>query len=269
MIQISVILLPLCWITLLIAAPRGETVFSRFEPPSGYERVAVQDKGFAAMLRELKLKPEGTNVLSREGKEILCDDDLAAVIDERPLPTTENKGAAAVIKLWGIYRWSKGRTSEISFGLDNGQRASWKDWRDGLRPRMHQGRMLFVQVGVPDGSQVNYLRYLTFVAENGGPLSLKRDLEVVVPDNLAPGDVILSSEGNQSRAASVLDVCRNPQNGEKLLLLGMGGENGSDIYIPRPYEPVQGEGAWFTIDGACYAVGLGQSTALRRFPPNP
>jgi hypothetical protein len=241
----------------------------RFQPPSGFERVSVSDGTFGAILRDLKLKPEGTNARNQKGEDILCEDEIISVIDERPLPTKESKGAEAVLKLWGAYRWSKGRTNEISFGLDNGQRAQWKDWRDGLRPRAHEGRMLFVQVGVPDGSQANYLKYLTFVAENAGSISLKRDLEVVVPDHLAPGDVIVSSEGNQGRAALVLDICRNPHTGERLLLLGMGGENGSDIYIPRPYEPVQGEGAWFTMDGACYAVGRGQPTTLRHFPQNP
>lgn len=248
----------------LPAAPRSDPIASRVAPPAGFERVPVADGSFAATLRSLKLKPRGTNVGNRQEEETLCGEEIVAVIDELSLPVEEGKGASGIIKLWGMYRWTKGRRTDIRFDLENGQSAAWRDWRDGLRPHKRQGRILFVQVGVPDGSKANYLRYLTFVAENAGTISLKRDLEIVLAGDLAPGDIIVSTGSDKGRVGFLLDVCRNADR-QRLFLLGMGGEDGSDLYIPSPYEPVQGEGGWFTLDGARYAVGLGQCTVLRRF----
>jgi hypothetical protein len=264
------LLLILCFFAVgqVPALAQSNTILQRIPPPPGYERIHVEEGSFAASLRRLELKPEGSNVRDKRGEEILCGEELVAVIDEKPLPVEVSRGTEGAIKLWGAYRWSKGRRDGISFGLDNGQRATWRDWRDGLRPREHEGRMLFMQVGVPDRSQANFLRYLTFVAENASALSLKRDLEIILPENLSPGDILLSTGDTGGQVALVLDACRNAK-AEKLFLIAMGGDDNSDLYIPHPFEPLQGEGAWFTYDGACYAVGLGDPTAIRRFKLNP
>lgn len=262
------IALSVCGASLLLAGSSGDTVSSRIAPPEDFKCIEIADESFAAKLRALKLKPEGTNVLDGQGEEILCDDDIVAVLDERPLKIKESKGAAGVIKLWGVFRWTKGKRLNIRFGLENGQKALWKDWHDGLRPQRKRGRFLFVQTGVPDGSKSNYMRYLKFVAENAGANSLKRDLQIVLPENLSSGDMIISSSGKGGRVGLILDVCKNAK-GEKRYLLAMGGDNGSNFYIARPYAPVQGDGAWFTLDGARYAVSENNPTALRRFELEP
>ena len=247
---------------LLFAEPN--TLLSRFDTPAGYERVSVPEGSFAAMLKNLKLKPEGTNARNSAGEEILCGDDIIAVFDERSLLIDDGTSAASMIMLWGKHRWTKGRRADIQFGLENGQKATWKDWRDGLRPRNKQGRILFTQVGVPDGSKTNYLRYLKYIAKNAGANSLRRDLQIVLPENLSPGDMIIATGIGTEKVGLVLDVCRNAM-GERLFLIMMGGENGSDLYLPRPYAPVQGEGAWFTLDGALYEISRETRAALRRF----
>ena len=246
----------------LFAEPN--TLSSRIDVPAGYERVSISEESFGATLKNLKLKLEGTNVRNNEGEEILCGDDIVAVFAERSLLIDDGTSAASAIMLWGKHRWSKGRRADIQFGLENGQKATWKDWRDGLRPRNKQGRILFMQVSVPDGSRANYMRYLKYVAKNSGANSLRRDLQIVLPENLSPGDMIIATGIETEKVGLVLDVCRNAM-GERLFLIMLGGENGSDLYLPRPYAPIQGEGAWFTLDGALYEIGHDKPTALRRF----
>ncbi len=256
-------ILVLCFTaSLLFAEP--DVLSSRIDVPAGYERVSFVEGSFSATLKSLKLKPEGTNVRNSESEEILCGDDIFAVFDEPSLLIDDGTSAASAIMLWGKHRWSKGRRKGIQFGLENGQKATWKDWRDGLRPRNKQGRILFMQVGVPDGSKVNYMRYLKYIAKNTGKNSLRRDLQIVLPENLSPGDMIIATGVGTEKVGLVLDVCRNAM-GERLFLIMLGGENGSDLYLPRPYAPVQGEGAWFTLDGALYEIGRDKPTALRRF----
>jgi hypothetical protein len=259
--------LSVCGAVVLLAEPRNDTVISRISPPPGFQRIQVTDGSFAASLRHINLKRPGTNAQVR-GEDSLCGGEIVAVIAEPPLPTEQGKGAGGIVRLWGLYRWSQPRQTEIRFGLENGESAAWRDWRDGLRPRKRQGRILFVQVGVPDGSKTNYLRFLTFVAENAGFASLKRDFDIVLADDLAPGDIIAAEASGKAHTGFILDICRNAE-GEKRFLIGMGGEDGLDFYIPRPYEPIQGDGAWFTLDGARYAVGMGQLTILRRFKLEP
>ncbi len=261
------VVLSVCGAVVLLAEPRNDTVTSRISPPPGFQRIPVADGSFAASLRHLNLRSPGMNARVR-GQDSLCSGEIVAVIDEPPLPTEQGKGAGGIVKLWGLYRWTQPRRAEIRFGLENGESAAWRDWRDGLRPRMREGRILFVQVGVPNGSASNFLRYLTFVAENAGFVSLKRDLDIVLVDDLAPGDIIAAEASGKARTGFILDICRNAK-GERLFLIGMGGDSGLDFYIPRPYEPIQGDGAWFTLDGARYAVGMGQPTILRRFKLKP
>ena len=258
---LSIVLLVLA-VSVLFAEPN--TLSSRIEVPEGYERVSVSEGSFGAMLRSLELQPEETGVRNKDGVEILCGNDLSAVFDEPSLLIDGGTSAASVIMLWGKYRWSKGHRDDIQFGLENGQKAAWKDWRDGLRPRNKQGRILFTQVSVPDASKANYMRYLKYIAKNAGANSLRRDLQVVLPENLSPGDIIIATGTKNKKVGLVLDVCRNAK-GERLFLLMSGGENGTDLYLPRPYSPVQGEGAWFRLDGALYEIGQDNRTALRRF----
>ncbi|MBU1936867.1 DUF4846 domain-containing protein [bacterium] len=247
---------------LLIA--QSNTLSSRIDVPAGYKRISIPEGNFGATLKDLKLKPEATNARSDKGEDILCEDDIIAVFDEPSLLLKDGTSAASVIMLWGKYRWTKGKRTDIQFGLENGQKATWKDWSDGLRPRNKEGRILFMQVGVPDGSKTNYMHYLQYIAKNAGANSLRRDLQIVLPENLSPGDMIIATGIGTEKVGLVLDVCRNAM-AEKLYLIMLGGENGSDLYLPRPYSPIQGEGAWFTLDGALYEIGRDNPTALRRF----
>ena len=231
--------------------------------PEGFTRVSIPGGAFAASLRDLELAPDG-ELLAGDGKTLLCDEDKVAVTKVRPFDNTKDVGVDGIVRLWGDYLWNSGNRQRISFPLDNGQVATWKDWRDGLRPRKHGGRYIFTQVTTPNGGFDAYQQFLSFAAEEMGAIALRRESRIVFDDSASVGDLIVALRNDtESRVGILLDACKGPR-GERLFLIGTCGTPSTTLYIMRPYSPVQGLNEWFTLDGAQWAIGQGARTDLRR-----
>ena len=139
--------------SLFAAAP---TTIQQIAPPPGYTRVTVPAGTFASSLRELPLAPAAP-LLAGDGKTYLCDDEKVAATLIEPFDNKNDVGVDGIVRLWGEYLWSH-RPGTIAFPLDNGQLATWRDWRDGLRPRPSGGKFIFTQETTPNGSRENFLR---------------------------------------------------------------------------------------------------------------
>ncbi|MBI5058291.1 hypothetical protein HZB60_00760 [candidate division KSB1 bacterium] len=240
------------------------TVESFVKPPAGYSRIAVKAGSFAASLRQLELVPD-TVIMSGDGQLQLCADEKVAATRLTPFDNQIDVGVDGITRLWGNHLWERRGAGAISFPLDNGQIATWKDWRDGLRPRKSGGRFIFVQVTTPDGSYGNYTRFLSFVAEAMGALALRRESTIIVDDSLAVGDILVALRNDGSSSVGlIVDMCKGGPRGERLYLIGTSGTPSTSFYIARPYSPVQGLNEWFTLDGAKWAVGQGARVDTRR-----
>ncbi len=231
--------------------------------PEGYDRVPVPAGTFAASLRDLELS-DRKELLAGDGVTVLCDDEKVAVTEIEPFANKHDVGVDGIVRLWGDYLWNTGGRSQISFPLDNGQIATWKDWRDGLRPSAKGGRFIFMQTNTPDGSHGSYQNFLSFVAEEMGAISLRRESRTIFDDSVTVGDLLVAlKKDSESSVGIILDACKGPF-GERLFLLGTCGTPSTSLYIMRPYSPVQGLGDWFALEGAQYAIGHGSRTDLRR-----
>jgi hypothetical protein len=241
----------------------GRTVEKSIAPPAGYHRVALPSGAFASALRQIELS-DRRELLAGDGKTLLCEDEKVAVTTAAPFDNKNDTGLDGIVRLWGDYLWKSHSPATISFPLDNGQRAMWKDWRDGLRPREVGGRYVFTQVTTPNGSRDNFDQYLAFVAEAMGAIALRRESNIVLEDSLSAGDLIVAlGKKNESRVGIILDACKGPR-GDKLYLVGTCGTPSTYLYITRPYSPIQGNNEWFTLEGAEYAIGEGARADLRR-----
>jgi len=239
------------------------TIVQVMEPPPGFTRVPVEARTFAESLRNLELCDQ-QELLAGDGKTWLCGEDLVAVTCVTPYGNEHDTGMDGLIKLWGDYLWNNRAQTRISFPLDNGQVALWKDWRDGLRPRERGGRFIFTQVTTPSAGYAEYQRYLAFVAEEMGAIALRRESSIVLDDSVTVGDLLVAlRKESESSVGIILDACRGPR-GERLFLLGTCGTPSTTLYVLRPYSPVQGLNEWFTLDGARWAIGQGSRTDLRR-----
>lgn len=232
-------------------------------PPEGYKRVPVPSGTFASSLRELALASPAP-LLAGDGKTWLCEEEKVAATTIEPFDNKQDVGVDGIVRIWGDYLWAHRSPKGISFPLDNGQLAQWKDWREGLRPKKRGGKFIFTQETTPDGSRSQYLRFLSFVAEEMGAIALKRESTIIVDDSVSVGDLIVAlKKEKESRIGIILDLCKGPL-GEKLYLLGTCGTPSTNLYVMRPYSPVQGINEWFTMDGAKYAIGAGARTDMRR-----
>lgn len=251
---------------LLASAGTAQTI-GNIQTPPGYERVSKVAGDFAKTLRDTKLYPPG-EILAGDGKTLLCDENVIGKTAIQPFDNSRDVGVDGIVRLWGQYLWEHGRRGDIAFPLDNGQAARWSDWYEGLRPRKSGGRITFIQQTTPDGSQSNYERYLSFVAEEMGAIALRRETQAIVDDSIAIGDLIVALRNEkESWVGIVMDLCRN-QKGERLLLLGMCGTPSTALYLPRPFSPVQGVSEWYTLDGAKFEIGAGSKAELRRIRLN-
>jgi hypothetical protein len=254
-----------CATSLLPYAAERRTIENTIQPPPGYTRLSLAAGTLASSLRRLELSPQ-KELLAGDGKTWLCDEEKVAATTITPFENREDVGVDGMVKLWGEYLWNGPTRAKISFPLDNGQVATWQDWRDGLRPRASGGRFIFTQVTTPDGSYANFQSYLAFVAEEMGALALRRESAIVFDDSLSAGDLLVAlRKESESAVGIILDVCRGAR-GDKLFLLGTCGTPSTTLYIMRPYTPVQGTHEWFTLDGARWAIGQGARTDLRRVP---
>ena len=263
MLRRTLFLLWSLWAVALSSGAGPTTVESFVQPPPGFTRIAVKPGSFAATLRQLELVPD-TVITSGDGKRQLCADEKVAATRIAPFDNKNDVGVDGITKLWGEHLWRNRGGRGISFPLDNGQIATWADWRDGLRPRERGGRFTFVQVTTPDGSAASYQQFLSFVAEEMGALALRRESTVIFDDSLTVGDILVAvRKDGQSSVGLIVDMCKGPR-GERLYLMGTSGTPSTSFYIMRPYSPVQGLNEWFTLDGAKWAIGDGARIDTRR-----
>jgi hypothetical protein len=260
---LAVLRILVCTVPLWLCAAERRTIENAIQPPPGYARLPLAAGTLASSLRQIELSNQ-RELLAGDGKTWLCDEEKVAVTTVTPFDNAQDVGVDGVVKLWGEHLWNGPARGRISFPLDNGQVAAWRDWRDGLRPRESGGRFIFTQITTPDGGYPSFQKYLAFVAEEMGAIALRRESRIVFDDSLTAGDLLVAlRKSSQSAVGIILDACRGPR-GEKLYLLGTCGTPSTTLYIMRPYAPVQGLGEWFTLDGAKWAVGQGARTDLRR-----
>lgn len=245
------------------ASAETRTIESAISPPDQFARVPVKAGTFAASLRQLELLDSG-EVVVEDGRVVLCGEDEVAITTVKPFDNENDVGVDGIVRMWGDYLWKNHRRSTIAFPLDNGQLATWKDWKDGLRPKKKGGKFIFTQITTPDGSYGSYQRFLSFVAEEMGALALKRESRIVLEDSLQVGDLMVAVRPEtDSRVGIILDICKGPKS-EKLYLIGICGTPSTNLYVMRPFAPVQGLHEWFTLDGAKWAIGEGDRIDCRR-----
>jgi len=216
-----------------------QTIERQIPPPEGFTRIAVREKGFAAWLRGLPLKPAGSHIELHDGTVHYSQDAHIAVVDMDVMRFQECADTA--IRLLAEYLWSAGRRDGIAFTFTSGDVCSWKKWRNGWYPHNNEGHIVWKQDGVRSDTREHFLDYLDKVMEYAGTYSLKRDLLPVEPGELQIGDVIVQA-GSPGHAVIVLDIAEN-DSGEKIMLLGQGFIPAQDLHVLK--NPNGEEAPWF------------------------
>jgi hypothetical protein len=217
--------------------PRGVTIGTRFPAPTGYSKIPASADSFAAYLRRLPLKPQGTAVKLFDGRVKPNPGVYLAVVD-LPIGTRDlHQCADAVIRLRAEYLFARGRYDDIHFRFTSGFQAEYGRWRSGERIAVSGNRARWEQTAQPGDSRQNFWRYLETVFAYAGTASLARELQTVPQGNLEIGDIFIQP-GHPGHAVIVVDTAVSRQSGRKIFLLAQSYMPAQEIQVlANPGDP--------------------------------
>jgi hypothetical protein len=201
-------------------APKAaDTLAGRIAPPPGFARPAVADGSFAAWLRGLPLKPEGSPVLLHTGASKARQDVHVAVVDIDVGQRDLQQCADAVIRLRAEWLFSAGRIGDIAFNdTGAGKPLAFARWAAGERPHLAGRALAWSRSAALDASHASFRRYMDVVFTWAGTYSLERELAPKPLAALAAGDLFIKG-GFPGHAVLVADVAEKASSGERRFLL--------------------------------------------------
>ncbi len=219
-----------------------ESLAARVAPPTGFTRVAANDKSYAAWLRHLPLLSPGSPVRSYRGRQILSPGHpaLLAVVDLDVGKRDRQQCMDTIMRLRGEYLFARGRADRAAFGWAGGRRFGYKHWRRGLRPIKRGRRWRFEKTRRLWSGYRSFRRYLDYMFSWTGTIHQGGERKVK-PSAARAGDFFIQA-GSPGHAVIVLDIAVNA-NSQRVALIGQGFMPAQDLHVLRG--PRAG---WFPLD---------------------
>ena len=196
----------------------GTTLSTRFNPPTGFKRIAADSNSYAGFLRHLPLKPAGSLVKLFDGTTKPNDNIYEAVVD---LPIGKydlHQCADAIMRLRAEYLWKTKQYAKIHFNLTNGFRVDYKYWMQGKRIAVKGNKTYWVEKTTPSNTYQDFWNYMELIFTYAGTLSLSKEMIPVNIDSMKIGDVFIFG-GSPGHSIVVVDMAINPKTGEKLFMV--------------------------------------------------
>ena len=224
----------------------GDSIATRFQPPPGFERLPTEPGTFAAYLRHLPLKPEGSPVHLFDGREKWSQNVHAAVIDMDTGDRDLQQCADAIMRLRAEFLFAEKRYSDIRFNFTNGFPAEYSKWREGQRISVSGNRCSWHATGRLSTGYEDFRAYLDQVFMYAGTLSLSKELPSKSIENLKIGDVFIQG-GSPGHAVIVVDVAEQKSTGKKVFLLAQSYMPAQEIHVLKnPNDPALSP--WYRLD---------------------
>ena len=196
---------------------------------------------FAAFMRNLRLKPDGSPVLLYNGEEKYNQSAHIAVFDFEIGDQDLQQCADSIIRLYAEYYWSVGDYDKIAFHLTNGFLMEYEKWRDGYRLAVRGNSTSWIKSAGYDDTYDNFLSYLKTVYMYAGTLSLDSECTEINFAEIAPGDLFIEG-GSPGHCVLVIDIAEN-SSGEKAFLLAQGYMPAQDIHVLK--NPLHEKDPWY------------------------
>jgi len=210
--------------------PNGNTLQTRFQPPSGYTRIPMAEGSFAAYLRQLPLKPDGKEVLYYDGS-IKPNRGVYLAVVDLPIGKKDlHQCADAVMRLRAEYLWKQGRYEDIHFNFTNGFRVDYAKWRKGRRIVVEGNKTYWNQRNQLSESYEDLWKYLETIFMYAGTLSLAQELPSIPRSDMRIGDVLIQG-GSPGHAVIVVDMAKHHDTGRKIFMLAQSYMPAQEIQI--------------------------------------
>lgn len=196
----------------------GNTIQQRFQPPVGFVRQAESESSFGFFLRNLPLKPSGSNVLYFDGTVKYNRNVYEAVVNLPIGKQNLHQCADAVMRLRADYFYSQKQYDKIHFNFTNGFRVDFSKWAAGYRIAVKGNKTSWVKTAKPSVSYETYWKYLETVFMYAGTASLEKELKAIKVSDVKIGDVFIKG-GFPGHAVIVVDVAVNLKTNQKVMLL--------------------------------------------------
>lgn len=206
------------------------TIQQRFQLPQGFVREEESKTSFDFFLRNLPLKPLGSNVLYFDGT-IKPNRNVYEAVVDLPIGKQDlHQCADAVMRLRADYFYSQKQYDKVHFNFTNGFRADFSKWAAGFRIAVKGNKTSWVKTAKPSDSYETYWKYLETVFMYAGTASLEKELKPINVLDIKVGDVFIKG-GFPGHAVIVVDMAVNPKNNQKIMLLAQSYMPAQEIQI--------------------------------------
>lgn len=197
---------------------KGNTVGKRFLTPFGFERLVQDKSSFGEYLRNLPLKPHGTEVKYYSGDTKTNNNVYDAVVDLPIGNKNLHQCADAVIRLRAEYLWNQKKYDAIHFNFTNGFRVDYTEWMKGKRIRLNGNNTTWTLAKKYSNTYADFWAYMEQVFMFAGTLSLSKELKTVAVVDMKIGDVFIKG-GSPGHAIIVIDIAIDTKTQKKIYLL--------------------------------------------------
>ena len=242
--------------------PVPNNLAARIPAPQGYKRVDVAEGSFAHFLRNLPLKPAGSDLHYYNGQ-VKERKYAGAVVDMDFGKSANEQCADAIIFLRASYLWKTRQYAKINFNFTNGFKAEYAKWAQGYRIRNNKA---WVKTQKADYGYQSFRKYLNLVFQYAGTASLSQELKPIGrcwAADIQAGDVIIKG-GFPGHAEIVVDVAEN-EKGERVVLLAQSFMPAQEIEIfPQWFSP-SANGTRLVTPAWTFYSPTDKTLLLRRF----
>jgi hypothetical protein len=222
----------------------GMLLQTRFNPPKGFEREAVDSGSFAHYLRNLPLKEAGSLVKYYDGGS-KSNYAYEAVVDLDIGKRNLHQCADAVMRLKAEYLWDSKQYDKIHFNFTNGFRVDYSEWMKGKRMVVKGNKTCWVNGAARANNYQDFWKYMELIFNYAGTLSLDREMKSKPVDQMEIGDVFILG-GSPGHAIIVADMVVNPTTGKKKFLLAQSYMPAQETQILKnPLDPMS---PWYSTD---------------------
>lgn len=224
---------------------KGTTISTRFNVPAGYERTKETENSFQSYLRNLPLKPDGSDVLYYDGRK-KSNQVFVAVVDLEIGKRDLHQCADAVMRLRGEYLWNTQQYDKIHFNFTNGFRVDYSKWMQGQRVGIDGNRTYWKSGGTASNTYASFWKYMELIFTYAGTLSLDKELKPTSIDHLKIGDVFIKG-GSPGHAVIVVDMAIDKSSGEKLFMLAQSYMPAQEIQVLKNFNQ-QNISPWYSTN---------------------